>query len=700
MTRQVLPELDRPVQYVKGVGPARAAHLARLDIHTVEDLLYTAPRRYEDRSQWVSIRALTPGQIATIRGKILAKGLRRLTGGRTIVEAAVGDETGIVSCRWFHQPYLERQLRVGEEVIVFGTAELAAGNARRSVAGRWQMTHPELERVEDELGDAALHMGRIVPIYPLTQGISQRWMRRTAHAVVHEYAQTLDERLPNELRLKLELPSVSWAVSQLHFPDAMAACETARRRLAFDELLLLQLRVARRRAAWTARRKPQRYQAEGLLAAAFYRQLPFRFTAEQTRVLQELSQDLCSPRPMLRLLQGDVGCGKTVVAAALMAVVIQSGYQVALMAPTELLADQHARVLRDYFEPLGVTVAVLSKQVGSVQRVALMKEIAAGEMRIIVGTHALLTRAVTFHNLAFVVIDEQHKFGVAQRRLLVGKAAMPDILVMTATPIPRTLALSFYGDLACSTITELPPGRQPVRTAWYLESERADVYRLIRDEVRQGRQAYVVYPLVEASERQDVKAATQMAATLQAGAFADLRVGLLHGQMRAREQERVMREFAQGQVQVLVSTVIVEVGLDVPNAAVMLIEHPERFGLAQLHQLRGRIGRGRHASQCLLIIERKDEAVSQRLAAFASTSDGFRLAELDLKLRGPGELLGRRQHGWLRLRVADVVRDRELMELARREAEALVARDPDLALPDHAGLKRALARATQATPVR
>jgi ATP-dependent DNA helicase RecG len=404
-------------------------------------------------------------------------------------------------------------------------------------------------------------------------------------------------------------------------------------------------------------------------------------TPSQQQVLEELVDDLRQPHPMLRLLQGDVGCGKTVVAARLMAMAAQSGYQTALMAPTELLAEQHARVLRAYFEPLGVSVRLVSQGLTATQRNAVMAEIAQGNAQMIVGTHALIETPVTFANLALVIIDEQHKFGVVQRKALVTKAQLPDVLVMTATPIPQTLALSLYGDLAVSTITQLPPGRMPVRTIWHREPQRAQAYELIREQLREGRQGYVVYPLIDTTTRQDLKAATHMAHTLQTQVFQEFQVKLLHGQLRSREKDAIMRAFVDGKAHLLVSTVIVEVGLDVPNATVMLIEHPERFGLAQLHQLRGRIGRSRHPSLCVLISETTDELATQRLQAFVETTDGFQLAERDLELRGPGELLGRRQHGWMRFHLADLSRDAELLELARQEATALVAHDPSLRGP-------------------
>ena len=675
MTVQQAPLRQRSVRYVKGVGPARAEQLARLGVRSVEDLVWYAPRRYEDRSRLHAIRQLAPGQVATVRSHVLAKSLRRLPGGRTLMQAAVGDATGVLECVWFNQPYLDKFLRVGEDLIIHGRVE-ASGR-------RLQVIHPEIEHLdsttddEQESADLGLNMGRLVPIYPLTEGLNQRWFRRIVKTALADETLAAHDALPERLLHAHHLPSFAWAVQQLHFPDTWGDFEAARRRLIFEELFLMQVVLASRRARFASRLKPQRYQSSGPLVEALRNRLPFDLTFSQQQVLRELVGDLCQPHPMLRLLQGDVGCGKTVVAALLTAVVAQGGYQSALMAPTELLAEQHARVLRGYFEPIGIAVRLISQGLTTKQRDTVMQEIASGKAQVVVGTHALIQGGVRFANLALVIIDEQHKFGVVQRKALVTKARLPDVLVMTATPIPRTLALSLYGDLAVSTITQLPPGRLPVRTVWYREAQRLQAYEDIRQQLRQGRQAYVVYPLIEASTRQDLKAATQMARTLQAQGFPAHRVALLHGNMRSKEKDAAMRAFVEGRTHLLVSTVIVEVGLDVPNATLMLIEHPERFGLAQLHQLRGRIGRGGFASTCLLISDTADELAAKRLQAFVETTDGFQLAERDLQLRGPGELLGRRQHGWMRFRLADLSRDAGLLELARQEATAEVTHHPE-----------------------
>jgi len=681
--------LERPIirgsiRYVKGVGPHRLAQLSQLGIETVEDACFYPPRRYEDRTHLIAIGDLRSGELATVRGRILACHLRRLRGGRTIVEASVEDATGVLHALWFNQPYLAEQLVVGEELILYGEVEPRP---------RLQMIHPELERVEhDEAG--SVHMGRIVPIYPLIGGMSQRWLRQVIATVVERHAGSLEDVLPEPLRRSRRWPILPEAVRDLHFPRSWETLEAAKQRLAFEELFVFQLALAQRRAKTTRQRKPQRYEVEGPLMHALLERLPFALTGSQQRVLDELLADLRRPHPMRRLLQGDVGCGKTVVMAVLIAAAVQSGHQVALMAPTELLAEQHARVIGGFLEPLGVSVALVSQGVPAADRKRRLSAIAGGQTSVAVGTHALLQRHVAFQRLSLVIIDEQHKFGVVQRAHLAGKAQTPDVLVVTATPIPRTLALSLYGDLDVSTITELPAGRRPVTTRWLREGERETLYALIRRELAQGRQGYVVYPLVEEG-RAELKAATQMAKRLQAEVFPEFRVGLLHGQMRPKLKEQTMLAFAQGELHLLVSTVIVEVGLDVPNATVMVIEHPERFGLAQLHQLRGRIGRGTQPATCVVVSDADDEAVRRRLAAFTETADGFALAEEDLAQRGPGELLGRRQHGWLRFRIANLARDRALLESAREEALALVRRDPELRDPAVAALRARLAALRQ-----
>ncbi|MBI4341857.1 MAG: ATP-dependent DNA helicase RecG [Candidatus Omnitrophica bacterium] len=672
---------ERSIRYIKGVGPHRLSQLAQLGVETVEDACYYAPRRYEDRTHLLAIGDARPGELVTVRGRVRAKTLRRIRRGQTIFEAAVEDASGVLHAVWFNQPYLAQQLLVGQELLLYGQIEARP---------RRQIVHPELERVEPDETDV-IHVGRIVPVYPLAAGLSQRWFRQVIWIVLEQHAEGVEELLPEALRASRGLPPAAQAIRDLHFPASWEAQSLAQRRLAFEELFLFQLALAQRRSRTQTQRKPQRYQPDGPLTQALRRRLPFTLTPSQERVLEELSADMLQASPMHRLLQGDVGCGKTVVMMSLIAMAVQSGYQVALMAPTELLAEQHARVMRSYLEPLGVSLVLLSQGVPAAERRRLTAEIAAGRAAVVLGTHALLQTSVTFPRLALAIIDEQHKFGVVQRAHLARKAERPDVLVVTATPIPRTLALSLYGDLDISTITELPAGRRPITTRWLRESQRSELYAMIREQLARGRQGYVVYPLVQERAAKDVKAATQMAKQLQAEVFPEFRIGLLHGQMKPKTKEQTMLAFARGELHLLVSTVIVEVGLDVPNAAVMVIEHPERFGLAQLHQMRGRIGRGEHPASCLVVSDAAEEGVRQRLRAFVETTDGFQLAEKDLQQRGPGELLGRRQHGWLRFRIANLARDHALLEEARDDATELISRDPELRDPALAALRSRLA---------
>ncbi len=673
------PPDEQPLRYCKGVGPSRAAALAHLGLRTVEDACYFAPRRYEDRTRLLAIKDLAPGVVATVRGRVAAAGLRRARRGQAIFEAAVDDGTGVLSCLWFHMPYLARQIRKDDDLILYGTIGEAA---------RPQMIHPEFERLDaDE--DPALHLGRIVPVYPLTASVGQRWLRRLVAGVVEQAAGRLDDVLPARIRAARGWPSVDEAVRTLHFPPSWDALERARESLAFAELFLLQALLAQRRVRTQARVKPQRYQLDGPVTRRLRASLPFALTASQSQVLDELLADLAQAAPMSRLLQGDVGCGKTIVLVSLLAVAVQSGYQAALMAPTELLAEQHRRTIAHYLEPLGVSAALLAQGVPAAERRRLAARIADGTIQVVVGTHALIQRGVAFKRLALVLIDEQHKFGVVQRARLARKAQEPDVLVVTATPIPRTLALSLYGDLAISTISEMPPGRQPVTTRWLRETQREELYGLIRREAARGRQAYIVYPRVKDDEREAVRGATAMAKRLQA-VFPEFAVGLLHGQMPGEEKDRIMQAFVRREFHLLVSTVIVEVGLDVSNATLMVVEHPERFGLAQLHQLRGRIGRGPDPAQCLVVSDAQEDAVRRRLEAFVGTTDGFAIAEQDLELRGPGELLGRQQSGWLRFRIASLARDRGVLDEARTEAFALLQANPALSGQDVAGLRRRL----------
>jgi ATP-dependent DNA helicase RecG len=551
------------------------------------------------------------------------------------------------------------------------------------------MQHPDFEIVE-EGEDETLHTGRLVPIYRLTEGLPQRWLRSLLWRVVGEHAAKVPEILPDAVRRRREVIPLPQAVRAIHFPQTDEELSAARRRLVFDDFLLLQLGLAIRRQR-EGRARGIAIEPAGDLVGRLRRTLPFRLTAAQERVWGEIRRDLAEPYAMNRLLQGDVGSGKTIVAAMAILTAVEAGYQAALMAPTEILAEQHLMTLRQLLPPLGVPVALLTSAIKGREREALLDGVASGGIPCLVGTHALIQEGVEFHRLGLAVADEQHRFGVVQRAMLRRKGDNPHVLVMTATPIPRTLALTLYGDLDVSVIDEMPPGRQPIVTVSRAEGKRAQIYAFLRQQIKEGRQGYVVCPLVEESEATDLKAATLMAERLQKEVFPDLRVGLLHGRMGLVEKEAAMMAFKAGEIHILVSTTVIEVGIDVPNASVMLVEHAERFGLTQLHQLRGRVGRGSWKSYCILLESgRLSDEARRRLEAMTQTNDGFRIAEVDLELRGPGDFFGTRQSGLPEFRVADLLRDGRVLEEARQEAFALVAADPDLAQPEHRGLRAAL----------
>ncbi len=681
--------LATPVQYLKGVGPARAAELGRLGIATIGDLIRHLPRRYEDRSCLKPIASIVPDAVETVQGRVLAVEELRPR-GRSLVRVAISDGTAVLFGVWFNQPYIQHHFRPGQQVIFSGKVE------RRF--GRLQMNAPEHEIAD---GSDHLHAGRIVPVYPTTGRLHPRHLRALIKAAVDGYADLVPEVLPGAVRRGLGLMSAAQAWRAIHFPSDEAELEAARRRLAFEELFVIQLGLGLLHQHVRRRETGYRHAPDGELARRFMDSLPFRLTPAQERVVREIKADMESPYPMNRLVQGDVGSGKTIVAALALVKAVESGWQGALMAPTEILAEQHYIRLRRLLAPLGVGVALLTGGQGREEREAALFGLSAGHLRVAVGTHALIQEHVRFQNLSLVITDEQHRFGVRQRAALAAKGlqrevekgrragAVPDVLVMTATPIPRTLALTVFGDLDVSVIDALPPGRQPVITCLVSERERGRVYAFVRDQVRAGRQAYVVCPLVEESDAVSARAATEWAARL-ARALPDLRVGLLHGRLKPAEKEAVMAAFQAGEIQVLVATTVVEVGVDVPNATVMVIEGADRFGLAQLHQLRGRVGRGEHPSWCFLVADPANDEARQRLAVMTRTGDGFTIAEEDLALRGPGELFGTRQHGLPDFLVAHPIRDLPLLETARREARALLERDPLLAAPEHAELRRAV----------
>ena len=682
-------DLDTPVQYVRGVGPARARLLDRLGIATAGDLLYTLPRRLEDRSHLRAIYDLEHGVVETVQGTIgQVRQFRPRRRRLTITKAAVIDGSGVLHAVWFNQPYLARQLLRGRRVILHGRVQRQAGEI--------QMAAPEFELLDD--GEETLHVGRIVPVYRGTEGLSQRVLRTIVLHAIEDAAPHAPDWLPEDLRHLHQLPELKAALQQAHFPDTLDAQAAAHRRLVYEELLLLELLLLRQKAAAAAEPRTIHYGDASSLVARFHASFPFPLTRAQRRVIAEITADLAKPHPLNRLLQGDVGSGKTVVAATALLHCTGGGAQGALMAPTEILAGQHYLTLRRLLEPLGVTVLLLVGGLGRTARQEALQATRAGQADIIIGTHALIEGDVEFHRLGLIVVDEQHRFGVTQRAALRKKGDRPDVLVMTATPIPRTLALTLYGDLDVSVLDELPPGRSPIKTYARPTARRPQVYEFVRAQVAQGRQAYLVCPLIEESDKLQAEAATGLAARLQHGVFRDLRVGVLHGRMKVEERDAAMRALRDGTIDVLVATTVIEVGIDIPNASVMVIEDANRFGLSQLHQLRGRVGRGTHQAYCILIadVDDDDAIAGARLAAMVETGDGFRIAERDLELRGAGELLGDRrlpglrQHGLTDLRVADLVRDREWLERARRDAETLLRNDPALRAPAHRGLAASL----------
>jgi ATP-dependent DNA helicase RecG len=672
------------VQYVPGVGPQRAKVLAARGIQTVGDLLAYLPFRYEDRIRFSRVSEVRPGGVYTVQGIVAGAGLARFTRGRgAIFHLLVKDETGTLPCKFFHGGYLEKRFREKQRIIVHGAAEIDPYRP-----GRIEMINPQFEMLGAESADST-EAGRIVPIYEAIGSISSRMLRRMIYAALENLAAPPADPLPEAVLARYAFPSRRDALRFAHFPppnvplDKLNAFRSpAHMRLIFEEFFLYQLSLAlRREAAGRQPGVPFRVR-ETRIREALKRVLPFKPTAAQKRVLAEIAADLERPAPMHRLLQGDVGSGKTIVALEAATIVIENGYQVALMAPTEILAVQHYLFARKVFAKAGYHVELLVSGLRPAEKRAALERVRSGAAQLVIGTHALLEDPVAFARLGLVIVDEQHRFGVLQRKRLAEKGASPDVLVMTATPIPRTLSLTLYGDLDMSVIDEMPPGRRPIETIWFAPENIAGVWELLRREVAAGRQGYVVYPVIEQSKsaeaQRSLKAAMVEYERLQKVVFPKLRVGLLHGRMRSDEKEKAMEAFRRGELQILVSTTVIEVGVDVPNATVMVIEHAERFGLSQLHQLRGRIGRGGEKSTCILVAPKSAAAKPdggdsrQRLETMVATQDGFVIADADLRLRGPGELFGTKQHGAIGLHVANPLRDHELLEAARREAFAIV----------------------------
>jgi ATP-dependent DNA helicase RecG len=683
--------LSRPVRSIRGVGPQITELLGRKNLFTIEDMLYFLPKRYEDRRTICHIPETVPGVRQTISGKIIRADIR-FYGRKRIFEVTIDDGYGILKIKWFkgREAFLRGTFKTGRRVIL--TGEVTGFPFERD------MIHPDFEII-DENEDTLLHFKRIVPIYSGTDGIHQKTLRRIMWQVVRDYAHLLRSPIPAEFSRKHRLMEICKAVRQVHFPDIDQVIDAyqemrsdAHRSLIYDEFFFFQLAMALRKKGGIIARGIS-FKPGGVMLKRFYESLPFTLTAAQQRVIAEIERDMASGRSMNRLLQGDVGSGKTVVSMAAMIIACENGFQSALMTPTEILAEQHYRNLKGWSETIGLKIELLTGSMNTVNKNDLQARIMSGKIDIVIGTHALIQEGITFRNLGLVVIDEQHRFGVIQRAALRKKGMVPDVLVMTATPIPRTLAMTVYGDLDVSVIDELPPGKKAIRTKVFSEAQRNRVYEIMRREVQKDNQIFIVYPLIEESENLALKDATRMAELLQREIFPDFHIGLVHGRMKGTEKNQVIADFIGKKIQILVATTIIEVGIDIPTASMMVIEHAERFGLSQLHQLRGRVGRSDIPSYCILLAERNGtDNAWKRLQIMEQTNDGFQIAEEDLAIRGPGEFMGTRQSGLPDFLVANIIRDCRILSDAKTDAFALVDEDPCLERPVHIPIREVLDR--------
>ena len=675
--------LTAPLTTVQGIGPKSAKTLSKLGLEHLGDLLWHLPRRYDDYSQLETINRLWYGQDVTIIGTIEKIEMRAVRGGRMkLTEAVVSDGTGSIRVTWFNQPWIANKLKPGKGIVLSGKVD--------QYLGRLTMSSPEWEPLERH----QLHTNRIVPVYPLTAGVSGKWLRRVIHSIVQRLASRIPDPIPDGIRQSADLIPLSVALQQIHFPDDVDHLKKAQHRLAFGEMFLLQLGVLGQKQNWE-QLVSEPLPVEDQWLDHFTTNLPYTLTSAQKSAVEDVRQDMATSKPMNRLLQGDVGSGKTVVAAAAIGISGANQAQSAFMAPTSILAEQHFRTLRELL-PVAAkipedSIRLLIGATPEVEKKEIRQGLEEGTIQAIVGTHALIEDPVNFKQLGLVIIDEQHRFGVEQRAALRNKGQNPNLLVMTATPIPRSLALTVFGDLDLTLLDEMPPDRQPVETRVVLPRERSRAHVFIDGQIEKGKQAFIIYPLVEGSEKVQTKAAVDEHQALQENVFPSYKVGLLHGRLRQEEKEQAMDAFRKGEYEVLVSTSVVEVGVDIPNATVMVIEGANHFGLAQLHQFRGRVGRGDSQSYCLLIPDRDDDKEYARLNAMQATNDGFELAELDLEQRGPGDFLGTRQSGFAQLRTAQLT-DVRLIEKARREAIRLFEVDPELTKPEHEALAQELAR--------
>jgi ATP-dependent DNA helicase RecG len=676
----VPPTLDTPIKFLKGIGERRAEAFGRLGVRTARDLLWHLPHRYIDASTVTPLAKARVGDEVACIGRVVAKRVMPTRSGLRVFHAVLRDASGLLECAWPGQPFLDRTIEEGQTLLVSGPVRFFHGR---------QMVPREFIVLAEPGADAGVAGGKVLPVYPATENLSHKIIRGLVDRHLDTLVALSTDVVPAAELRELGLLPLPEALRAVHRPGTLEDAEAGRRRLAFDELMDLQLMLARARLLAKRARSGVAFTVRDALTARLLATLPWPLTGDQQRAIGEIRGDMTSPERMHRLLMGDVGTGKTVVALWAMLLAAENDFQAALMAPTELLAEQHAATLTRLLEPLNVRPELLVGRLTAAEKAARRRQLAQGSARLVVGTHALLEETVAFKRLGLVVIDEQHRFGVEQRAALIAKGDVPDVLLLTATPIPRSLALTRYGDLDVSTLRERPPGRGRIRTAVRTASQREKVFDFVRQECSRGRQAYIVLPVIEESEKTDLRAATTMAEML-AARWADLHVGLVHGRLKPEERDEQMTRFRDGKTDVLVATTVIEVGIDVANATVMVIEHPERFGLAQLHQLRGRVGRGAEESFCILLA---DEHVPPRLKRFAATDDGFRIAELDLEERQMGDLLGARQAGSFELRHARLPDDADLLDRARAHARQLLDADPVLVRREHQGLRqRALAR--------
>ncbi len=688
------PSLGDPIQFIKGVGPKKALLLKKLELIAIEDLLYFLPFRYEDRSQFKKISTLIPGEFATIIAEVLTAGIIYIGRRKRIFEVIFQDETGTARAKWFrfNETYMLEKFKTGTKLIVSGKPTI---NKRSGL----EVVHPDTEQLKGE-NTVSLEIGKIVPVYHVTEGLHQKSIRNILSNVLEKYLPLVDEFIPEDILLRHKFISRSEAFHKAHFPpsngvtanDLDAFKTPAQKRLIFEELFLIQIGLAFNKKHSRIIKTGITFKTRGTLIKQFIKLLPFQLTAAQKKVLTEIMQDLEKEKTMNRLIQGDVGSGKTIVALTALLTAADNSTQAAFMVPTEILAEQHYLNIRPYCEALGINLALVTGTLKGKERKAIYQEIKEGKTHIIVGTHSLVQKEIQFKNLGLAVVDEQHRFGVLQREAIGKKGKRPHLLIMTATPIPRSMALTLYGDMDVSFLDELPPGRQPIITGVYYEKQQDKAYTLMKSELEKGRQAFVVCPLIEESEEMDLKAAVTVFESIQKN-FSEFTACIIHGKLKKEERQEIMSRFLKNEIQVLVATTVIEVGIDIPNATVMIIEHAERFGLAQLHQLRGRVGRGKHLSHCLLVAYFPiSEEGKARLKAIRGSRDGYEIAEEDLKIRGPGDFMGTRQSGLPILKIANLIRDIKILGIARKEAFSLIDHDPTLKDPANQPLKNAVER--------